>query len=193
MTVKEMKQQAKIKGVKNWWLLNKEQLVEALTEEVEFECQIEPTALNIKGGTKMNELENYVNTEVEAGTEVNTEVEAGTEVAPKKEKKVREKKEKVEKTQVLIGNIEGEDKVFITNLPIKGASEALKRANAKNVFVTPYAKFEKYVDGDTTVFPEKYTKTLERISAIIDYKNLVKIEDVYPAPAAEETTEAAAE
>ena len=183
MTVKEMKQQAKIKGVKNWWLLNKEQLVEAITEKVEFECQIEPTALNIKGGTKMNELENYVN----------TEVEAGTEVAPKKEKKVREKKEKVEKTQVLIGNIEGEDKVFITNLPIKGASEALKRANAKNVFVTPYAKFEKYVDGDTAVFLEKYTKTLERISAIIDYKNLVKIEDVYPAPAAEETTEAAAE
>ena len=183
MTVKEMKQQAKIKGVKNWWLLNKEQLIEALTEKVEFECQIEPTALNIKGGTKMNELENYVN----------TEVEAGTEVTPKKEKKVREKKEKVEKTQVLIGNIEGEDKVFITNLPIKGASEALKRANAKNVFVTPYAKFEKYVDGDTSVFLEKYTKTLERISAIIDYKNLVKIEDVYPAPAAEETTETAAE
>ena len=58
MTVKEMKQQAKIKGVKNWWLLNKEQLIEALTEKVEFECQIEPTALNIKGGTKMNELEN---------------------------------------------------------------------------------------------------------------------------------------
>ena len=183
MTVKEMKQQAKIKGVKNWWLLNKEQLVEAITEKVEFECQIEPTALNIKGGTKMNEFENYAN----------TEVEAGTEVTPKKEKKVREKKEKVEKTQVLIGNIEGEDKVFITNLPIKGASEALKRANAKNVFVTPYAKFEKYVDGDTTVFLEKYTKTLERISAIIDYKNLVKIEDVYPAPVAEETTETAAE
>ena len=188
MTVKEMKQQAKIKGVKNWWLLNKEQLIEALTEKVEFECQIEPTALNIKGGTKMNELEK----------DVNTEVEAGTEATPKKEKKVREKKvrekkEKVEKTQVLIGNIEGEDKVFITNLPIKGASEALKRANAKNVFVTPYAKFEKYVDGDTAVFPEKYTKTLERISAVIDYKNLVKIEDVYPAPIAEETTEAAAE
>lgn len=183
MTVKEMKQQAKIKGVKNWWLLNKEQLIEALTEKVEFEYQIEPTALNIKGGTKMNELEK----------DVNTEVEAGTEVTPKKEKKAREKKEKVEKTQVLIGNIEGEDKVFITNLPIKGASEALKRANAKNVFVTPYAKFEKYVDGDTSVFPEKYTKTLERISAVIDYKNLVKIEDVYPAPIAEETTETAAE
>lgn len=192
MKAAELKSIAKNMGIKNWWLLNKADLISAIEHK---DIDKEPTAQNNKEELEMDNTSVFEKEELARKKEEEKAAKLAEKEAKKAEKaaekaakaaereaKKAAKAEKVVKTQIVIASFGEEKKVFLTHLPIKQVYATISAAGGKGAFVTPYAKVtahKELQEGDIPVFNDTYAKKADEIIAIAGDAELELLEDNY--------------
>ena len=192
MKAVELKAIAKDMGIKNWWLLNKADLITAIEHK---DINKEPTAQNNKEELEMDNTSVFEKEELARKKEEEKAAKLAEKEAKKAEKaaekarkaaereaKKAAKAEKSIKTQIVIAAFGEEKKVFLTHLPIKQVYATVSAAGGKGAFVTPFAKIEAHKalnEGDTPVFNDTYAKKADEIIAVMGETTPELLEDNY--------------
>ncbi len=181
MKAVELKTIAKNMEIKNWWLLNKADLISAIEHK---DIDKELTAQNNKEELEMDNTSVFEKEELARKKEEEKAAKLAEKEAKKAEREAKKaaKAEKVVKTQIVIASFGEEKKVFLTHLPIKQVYATISAAGGKGAFVTPYAKVtahKELQEGDTPVFNDTYAKKADEIIAIAGDTELELLEDNY--------------